>query len=250
MKKSINYRTYRLTKKELLIYSLQAAGITSFFGYIFYQSLIGVLILLPGSILLVKKKQTELIIKRQEKLLEEFKEAMISVKGGLCAGYSIENAFIETRKDMNYLYGEQSYIVQEFIYMEQKMNTNQTLEGCMFDLAKRTDSVEIQDFADVFVIAKRNSGNVVSIIQRTVGIIVDRIEMRREIQTLVSSKQFEQKIMNVIPLGIIFYLKEVNPGFMNVLYHNLIGVIIMSICLVLYIAAIMLSEKIVKIDCG
>ena len=69
------------------------------------------------------------------------------------------------------------------------------------------------------------------IIRNAVRQMGEKIDVEREITTLVSGKKLELKIMTMIPLGMVLYMKISFPEFLDVLYGNLAGVIIMSICL-------------------
>ena len=86
------------------------------------------------------------------------------------------------------------------------------------------------------------------ILSETADSIEQKSVVDKEIQVILSSKKMEQKIMNVIPFFIIFYISITSRGFFDVLYHNLIGIVIMTFCLVLYLAAFMISQKIVAIE--
>lgn len=65
---------------------------------------------------------------------------------------------------------------------------------------------------------------------------------------MISAKKMEQKIMNLVPFLIIFYIGTTSKGFFDVLYHNLVGVVVMTVCLVFYGAAWRFSKKIVEIE--
>ena len=65
---------------------------------------------------------------------------------------------------------------------------------------------------------------------------------------LISAKQLEQKIMNVIPFLIVLYVGSSTGSMMDSLYHNAIGIVVMTICMAVYLFAIALSEKIVDIQ--
>ena len=54
--------------------------------------------------------------------------------------------------------------------------------------------------------------------------------------------------MNLVPFLIISYISMTSTGFFDVLYHNAVGIAIMTVCLVVYVAAYRLSEKIVDIE--
>lgn len=48
-------------------------------------------------------------------------------------------------------------------------------------------------------IAKRSGGNLNDIIRRSAAVTGEKIEVKQEIQTLLSSRRYEQKIMNMVP---------------------------------------------------
>lgn len=216
-------------------------------GYTFYRSLVAVIMLSPLIIILMRQKKRQLVQKRRQQLEIEFKEGMSAVSAGLGAGYSIENAFIEAYKDMRLLYGERALITQELLQIKRQLSMNQTLEYALYDFAKRSGIEDILNFAEVFTAAKRNSGDLIGIIHQTVTILNEKADVEREIATLISAKQLEQKIMNIIPFFIIFYIGQGANSLLNALYHNILGIGIMTGCLLCYLLAIYASKKIVDI---
>ncbi len=77
--------------------------------------------------------------------------------------------------------------------------------------------------------------------------IQNRIEVENEINVMISAKKLEQSIMDLVPFIIILYIGVTSKGFFDVLYHNPAGILIMTGCLVVYFAAFLLSEKIIRI---
>lgn len=242
-----SYDTYQFTVKEYLWYGIQGIGILATISYVFYRSVWAFLLFLPGLYFFYQYKRKQLLKKQKEKISLEFREMMQTVITGLQAGYSIENAFIRSYQEMVMLYGDQSGITKELFYITKALRNNQNLETLLVDLANRTHNEDIQDFSEVFVIAKRSGGDMIGILKNTVNIISDKMEVKREILTLISAKQFEQSIMNVIPFLIILYVDMTSPGFFDGLYHNPVGVIIMTILLGVYLFAYLLAKKIIDI---
>ena len=103
------------------------------------------------------------------------------------------------------------------------------------------------EFAIVFSVAKRTGGNLTEIISRTISVISRKIEVEKEIEVLVSAKRMEARIMNGVPFFIIFYIGLTSKGFFDPLYHNPFGIVLMTICMLVYLAAYLLSEKIINI---
>ncbi len=242
-----DYRIYRFRPRDYLVYGIQFLLLIFLFAYTFYRSYIAVLLLLPGMLFLFRRKQKQLADKQRQQLRMEFKEAIAAVSSGLSAGYSIENAFTEAIRDMDMLYGEQSLIVQELRCIERRLAMNHTLESCLKELADRSGVDDIRDFTAVFTAAKRSGGAFTEIICNTVTIIHDKAEIKREIEVLISAKQLEQKIMNVIPFVIVLYVGKSTGNMMSVLYHNAVGVAVMTVCMAVYLLAVALAERIVDI---
>lgn len=217
-------------------------------GYLFYKSFLGIFLLSPFSILYLKYKKNKLIEERKWKLNLEFRDGIMSISSSLNAGYSIENSLSEAIGDLKILYGESSYIVNEFEYMASQIRMNRTIEEVLQEFANRSQLEDIHNFAEVFITAKRTGGDMIKIIRATSKVIGDKVDVKREIKTLITAKQFETKIMNLIPLGIILYMWMFSPGFLDPLYHNLFGIIIMTAALIVYIVSFLLSKKIINIE--
>lgn len=86
------------------------------------------------------------------------------------------------------------------------------------------------------------------IIERTISVISRKMDVEKEIDVLISSKRLEAGIMNIVPFFIIFYISITGNGFFDPLYHNVVGVVLMTICMLVYFAAYLLSQKIVNIS--
>jgi tight adherence protein B len=76
----------------------------------------------------------------------------------------------------------------------------------------------------------------------------NRYLAQREIEVMVAGKKMEQQVMNLIPLGIILFLQISSGDYMDILYHNPLGVCCMTICLGVYCFAMWMAEKIMEIE--
>ena len=183
----------------------------------------------------------------QLQLAKEFVDTLRSISAALLAGFSIENAWKEAEKEILALYGKRSYMYQEVKEMNCSISLNQPLELLLGDFSTRSGNMDIASFSEVFSFAKRSGGNFVTIIDATSRHMRVRHETEREIQVQIASRKMEQKVMNVIPLFILLYLKVTSMDFLNVLYGNVAGALFMTVCLAAYGGAIVLAEKIMTI---
>lgn len=85
------------------------------------------------------------------------------------------------------------------------------------------------------------------ILAGTASLIEERLDVENEIRIMLGSRRLEQRIMDITPFMIIFYISITSPGFFDVLYHNLEGAAFMTLCLGAYLCALVLSEKILAV---
>lgn len=244
----IVYQTYDMSWKEKVRALLKGTMLIGLVGYLFYSSIISFFCLMPYLYFYMKQEQNRLCRMRLEQLRREFKEGIQALQAALDTGYSVENAFSEACKDLAMIYPEGSYITTEFRRIVQGIGMNHTPEQMLMDFAQRSGLEEIYSFAEIFTIAKKSGGDLLLIIRSTAQTIREKIEVENEIETLMAGKKMEQKVMNVIPFGILVYVRLTSEGFLDILYGNLLGVIIMSICLGVYMAAIKLADIIIDVE--
>ncbi len=242
-----DYDDYRMTIPELIVEAGKGAAILALFSYVFYRSVIAFFILLPGLLPFLFYERKKKTVRRKEQLTGQFREMMIAVIASLQAGYSIENAFLRAYEDIRLLYGKGSMIAGELLCMNRELRNNRNIEEVLQEFAIRTHISEITDFAEVFHIAKRSGGDLPAILQNTADLISQKIDVRREIATQISAKKMEQLIMDMVPFGIVLYIDATSPGFFEPLYHNVMGVALMTVLLGVYIAAYLMGQKILDI---
>ena len=243
-----DYSEYQFHAKERVLYVAEGMLLVAVISYFFYRSWIACIGLIPVLVLFLREKKKELAKKQRQDLSMQFKDLILTVSANQKAGYSIENAFRESYRDMAMLYGEEAVICAELRYIIAGLDNNVVLEKLLCNLGMRSCLPDVVQFADVFLIAKRSGGSMTDILAKTASVIEQKTETDKEIQLMISAKKMEQKIMNMVPFLIIFYVGTTSKGFFDALYHNLIGVIIMTVCLGFYLAAYLLSRRIVDIE--
>jgi tight adherence protein B len=240
----VSYGDYKLSFIEYLIYAAGYFSILLVLFILFYDSVIPVFFAAPFIILYYRYIRKYLCSRRKNQLVLQFRDMMNSISVSLSSGYSIENALREAQKEMAVLYGEKSYIYYELTLMNKRLALNIPIEEVFSDFAKRSECGDIFMFSQILVIAKRNGGDLISIIKSSTETIAEKIDINREIETAQAAKRFEQNIMFIMPVAIMLYIRISSPGFFDSVYHNITGISVMSICLAIYFAAVILGLKI------
>lgn len=192
------------------------------------------------------------IKRREEKermlLGQQFADVLNSISFAVEVGYSIENAVREAYKDIRIMYGDNALIVKELKEIIGRMEVNITIEQAFEEFAHKSGNDDICYFANVLALTKRSGGNLGMILKNTAYRIHKKLEVKAEIDTIVSGKKMEQTVMSVIPYGMIAYLRLTSPEFVVGLYGNIIGIVIMTACLFACIFSGILSKRFLKID--
>lgn len=244
----MDYKTYNFSLEEMIQMIFKSACVTVVIAILFYRSAWALPLGIPIFVLLYKRSKSQRIKERSDALQEQFLSGMRVLNSSLQAGLSMENSWKEVQKELALMYEEDAYLYEEVKELNHQVLLNIPIEKLLLEFAYRTQLEDIIDFAEVLDYAKRTGGNWKKIIDSTVNRMCEKQTAMKEIEVMVAAKKMEQRVMNLIPLGILAFLQFSSWDYMSVLYHNPLGVICMSVCLAGYVGALVLSEKILKIQ--
>jgi tight adherence protein B len=245
--KKTDYGSYRLTKLQLLYSIAVHMLLMLFISMLFYNSVVAMLFLMPFEIFLLRNTKQRKCEARKKQLYMEFNEMIYALAANMSAGYALEKAFAAVYEEMENLYQGKSYIEEELKIIMKGIEMNEDREDLLADFGVRSDISDIKEFAQVVKVAKSSGGNLVKIIKRTSENISRKFEVENEIDTVISAKKLEQKIMTAMPCLIICYLRLTNRGYMDILYHNFQGICFMSMCLGVIWVSHIWGKKIISI---
>lgn len=239
---------YKVSKKEKAVVIMVIFMAIIIISILFYGTIYAVVILLPLGVPIYREQKRRIINKKKKELKVQFKDMLMVMSDSLKTGYSVSNALKESYKDMVSMYGRYSYICEELRIMISKIKLNVREEDIFKDFAKRTGLREAILFSRIFSVAKRTGGNMTEVIGSVTDSIVLKENVREEIEVSTTEKKTELKIMTLIPMALILYVKMMSPDFLNIMYETNAGRIVMTICLVLYILAFLWAQKIVEFN--
>jgi len=186
--------------------------------------------------------------KYKRKYAMQFAEGLTTLAAAISAGYSAESAVAEALRDMRLIHGNDNEMMEEFERMTVQISMNRNIEDLFFEMADRSGLEDAISLADVFRAARRNGGNLPQIMEDAAELMQEKESVNQEIEVILSGKRYEQKIMCMIPFGMILYLRLGSPGYLDVLYHSFAGMCVMSVCLILYGIAVYMGSKVLAIE--
>lgn len=217
-------------------------------AWLFFQSWFG-LVCLPACIALAAGQESKQRKQKEtEKEQQQFAEYLGFLKEALQVGYSLEQAVGEARAGMRTTVKEEEPFLQSVTRLQRKMQLGTPVEQAFSEWAKEALCEDIRDFSEVLFIAKRTGGAVQQVITNTERMIRDKQETLRYIRSVLHSREYEAKVMKCMPFAMLGYLQLFMPGFLEPLYHNTMGVCVMSAVLLVYAVLCGMVDKVTRVS--
>ena len=177
-----------------------------------------------------------------------FREWILLLASSLTAGYSMENALVQSYQELCLMFPKGGIMQEELKMMLAKAGNNQRPEILFDELAEKYPYEEVQSFAEVFKAARISGGSLQTVIRGTAAQMAEIMDTRREIRTELAARVYEQRIMSVMPAAVLLYIRLGSGEFLEGLYHNVTGVLVMSVCLGIYGAAYWMGKRMVQFE--
>jgi tight adherence protein B len=188
-------------------------------------------------------------IKRKDAFILQFRECLISMSNSLKAGATLPIALERCRRDLNNsaFSNKQSLMIKELDIILINLNMGNNLADILIDFKERMQMEEVDNFVNAAVITEKSGGNLSEAMINVCNMIGDRIQIKREIESLTASKRSEARVLTMIPIVLVPLLVLLAPSYLKPMYENPIGKVLMVIGVLLVIANYIIGKKIMDI---
>lgn len=212
---------------------------------LFYFISGSIFFLIPGGIIGYIAPNTWLkrrIRIRIERFNEGLPDMITTIVGSLRSGYSFSQALKTVAEEC------ESPIKEEVTLMLKEMNYGITMEDALYNLSTRMPSNDLEMMIQTVLIQRQVGGNLATVLEIIVKTIRDRNKIQRQVQTLTAQGRLSGRVIGGLPivLGGVIYL--INPEYINALFTNPLGIIIMSVGIASGITGFILINKLTKIE--
>lgn len=183
------------------------------------------------------------IQKRKSRLRVQFFDLLEAMSVAMRAGNPMLKALQSAREDLVMIYQESSDIIVELDVIILKFNNAVPLSKSFSDFAERSGLEDIESFASIYATIEGKSSRADEIIKETQQIIADKMEIEMEIDTMMTAAKSEVNIMLFMPLVILGVIGYAGAGFMDTIYTTLVGRIVATGGLVVFIISFILARK-------
>ena len=243
-----DYGYYKFSLAEKM--RILSMGYASIFivSMLFYKNFIVSFVLGFACIALLKPVSRYKAEKRREFLLVQFKDLLYSLSASIATGRQMSMALVEAKENLSLIYTPETPMMQELAYITKSILENrESEETLLLDLAKRSSRDDIKNFVDVYRACRISGGNMEKVISNAGEILVEKIEIEKEIEALTGQKKFEGRLIMAMPFIVVIFLNIFSPEYIQVLYTTVKGRIVMTVAWMGILAAYKITEKIMDI---
>lgn len=202
-----DYTHYTLTKREKLLGFIFGSVCCSSALYVVYHVLtISACAFVIGGFIGIKMYRHYLYAKQHKQILLEFKECLNALAIAYTSGKNTFQSFQSVCSDCNVQFGNTSIFAREFDYIIQQMMNGQSLEVLVQQLSDRLPHDVIKQFVIVFNAVYRQGGNLKQLVDTTRRILIQKIDMTLDIQTLLFEQNRQIAILLIMPYVLLLML--------------------------------------------
>ncbi len=115
-------------------------------------------------------------------------------------------------------------------------------------LADESPLEDLKDFVRSYSVCRRTGGDMEQAIRLTCQIISDKMKLHQELQVLSAQKRSEARMISLMPVLVLFFLRITSPEYLQPLYQTGAGALIMTLALLAIGAGYYWSDRIMEVQ--
>jgi len=184
---------------------------------------------------------------KNKKLQTRFLDFLMCLEPLLKTSGTFFQAFREAALDYRRFHGK-DYISACLDAAVNDFRMNIPTSEALGKMAEKLDFEDARAFADSMTVCETTGGNPVEITGRTTELLVAKIRIVNDINTVLSGKIFECRIITLMPFVLLGLFSLVSDSYLEPLYSSMIGRVIMTVAGALFLLQWLLGKKLVNIE--
>lgn len=245
----INLNEYELGKSEKKIFYVALGLLGIIVSMLLYRNILFAVVVIPFSKKIYNFVVDEIISRRRQNYLIQFKDFLFMTSTAIGAGRSMKDAIHESIPALKEIYGDGSILPTELEKTYERMEVGGEKDtDVLMDLAIKSGLEDVLDFATIYSICKTTGASVIIALNRAANVIIEKMTIEREISELVKRKETEGLAIFAMPIIVVLFLNIFAPDYISPLYETLAGRALMTIVFVVNIAIFKMIKKITSVE--
>jgi tight adherence protein B len=179
--------------------------------------------------------------KRIERFRSQFPEALDLIARALRAGHSLNSGMKLAAEEFHDPLGT------EFDETLGEINFGVSVENALKNLAGRIECEELNYFVVAVILQRETGGNLSELIESLAHLIREKFKFQGKVRTLSAEGRLSAVVLVAIPflIGIFLYFRK--PDYLELLFYDPIGRIMLGTAVILLAIGILIMKKMVTI---
>lgn len=182
--------------------------------------------------------------KRKQDFLDQFCDYLDSIATSLAVGRNGYESFLTADEDMRELYEKGAPIRYASGRLAEGLKNGRSIPDLLREMAEETECSSVRTFGEIYQICNTAGGNLRHIVGDTRNMIIEKISIEQEIQTVLTGPKNELNIMVLMPLVILAALRVLGGGIIT---DDSSSMLVNTIALGIFAGSYWLGRKIVEI---
>jgi len=241
IKEIIDQADSNITVMRLVLFSL-TAGVLAFLAVIMIEpsyALAALFAIIATSVpflhILTKRR------KRLNKFLQLLPDALDLMSRGLSAGHAFTEALQMVATEMP------EPISMEFRKTYEEQNLGLSLKLALENMVQRVPLLDLRMCVTAVMIQRETGGNLSELLEKVAHTIRERFRIMEDLKTMTLSSRWSAWLLCGLPIFLAVYVTFMNPGYMDVMWHDQRGHWLLAIAGIMQVLGILMVKKIMKI---
>ena len=135
----------------------------------------------------------------------------------------------------------------EFSVTFEEVNYGISMQEALMNLSTRIPITDLRYFVIAVLIQRESGGNLAELLENISGLIRARLKLLGTIRVLSAEGRMSAWILSCLPFVLAFVIHLVNPGFLNILFTDPAGPMLIGGALMMMVSGIYVMSRIIKI---
>ena len=179
--------------------------------------------------------------KRLARLENQLPDALDLISRALRAGHAFPTALKMVGDEIN------DPLAAEFRVVFDEVNFGIAMPDALMNLATRVPSTDLRYFVIAVLIQRETGGNLSELLISISAIIRDRIKLLGQVRVLSAEGKMSAWVLSLLPFGAAFMVQLVNPEFLEVLYTDSAGRMMLALAGGMMLLGIFVMRQVIRI---
>lgn len=179
---------------------------------------------------------------RRNKLEAQLPEVLSMIANSLKAGFGLMQAMNMAAEQLEHPIGTELAITVH------ETNVGSSMEEAFIALSERNENYDLDIVVTAILVQRTAGGNLAEILETVTHTMRERIRIRGEIATLTAQQKLTGIVIALMPVGVGGMFVLVSPGYINPLFTETIGRVMIGIAGLLEFVGVLVIKRILAIE--